>query len=338
MHMLPLLIAPRLSRHKRQRSLLCFGGMALLLSAGCVGTPTKAPTAAVAPQSSTDPSADLDQSAAKPTAPAAGKKKSSVSDKFAKSFEEAVTRGDTAWRDGDADMAIYLYVQALSFRPRDINTLCKLGWIEQKQGNLTLAARAFELAANAKPEDARVTARLGLIYLEQGDGDSASIWLQRSADATSTDWRVYDGLGVLEQHHGDNAAALRHLQQAVALAPDEPTPLLHRAQALFSSGNYPEAETTLRTVLSHDKAPEALRLLGQILAKRRAYSEAIETLLQALDPPVAYDTVAKLAMDNGDNALALRYFEQAAVLSPVYFAEAHNEAAIARERLGSSTR
>jgi tetratricopeptide (TPR) repeat protein len=336
--MLPLLVASRLRRRKRQRSLLYFAGMALLLSAGCAGAPPKTPTAAAAVQSSTDPSATLDQAAAKPSVSATGKKKSSVSDKFAKSFEEAVTRGDTAWRDGDADMAIYLYVQALSFRPRDINTLCKLGWIEQKQGNLTLAARAFELAANTNPQDARVTGRLGLIYLEQGEGDSAGIWLQRSADATSTDWRVYDGLGVLEQHHGDNAAALRHLQQAVALAPGEPAPLLHRAQALFSSGNYPEAETTLRAVLSHDKAPDALRLLGQILARRRAYSEAIETLLQALDPPVAYDTVAKLALDNGDNALALRYFEQAAVLSPVYFAEAHNEAAVARERLGSSSR
>jgi tetratricopeptide (TPR) repeat protein len=339
MHIAPLLVAPQLRRQRRQRLLLCLGGIALLLSAGCAGTPLKAPTAAVAAPSSADPSAEPDPSAAaKPAAPAAGKKKSSISDKFAKSFEDAVIRGDTAWRDGNADMAVYLYLQALSFRPRDINTLCKLGWIEQTQGNLTLAARAFELAANANPDDARVTARLGLIYLAQGDGDSASTWLQRSAEAASSDWRVYDGLGVLEQHHGDNAAALRHLQQAVALAPGVPTPLLHRAQALFASGNYAEAETTVRTVLNYDKEPEALRLLGQIQAKRRAYSEAIESLLQVLDPPAAYDAVAKSAMDNGDNAVAVRYFEQAAVLSPVYFAEAHHDAAIARERLGSSTR
>ena len=32
-----------------------------------------------------------------------------------------------------SQMAIYLYVQALSFRPRDFNTLCKLGSIEEKR-------------------------------------------------------------------------------------------------------------------------------------------------------------------------------------------------------------
>jgi tetratricopeptide (TPR) repeat protein len=208
--------------------------------------------------------------------------------------------------------------------------------IEQKRGNLTLAARAFELAANANPGDARLTARLGSIYLALGEDDKARTWLQRSADTASADWRVYDGLGVIEAHRGDNVTALQHLQRALALAPNAPAPLLHCGQVMFSSGDYSGAEAAVRAAaLKGGDLPEGWRLLGQIQAKRRAYSESVNSLLQVLDAPTAYNTVAKSALDNGDNAIALRYFEKASVLSPVYLPQTQRDAAIARERLDS---
>jgi Tfp pilus assembly protein PilF len=320
-----------------RRPSLCCTGIALLLSVGCAGTPSKvsSPTV-VANQSGADQAANFDQSRTSKSRNSKDSKKRSPL--LAQSFDEAVARGDDAWRAGDVEMAIYLYVQALSFRPRDIDTLSKIGSIEQRQGNLALAARAYELAANAEPSNARVTARLGLIYVEQGDDDSAMTWLQRSAEDDSTDWRVYDGLGVVEQRRGDNPTALRHLQQAVALAPSEPAPLLHRALAMFNAGDYSGAELTVRTALSHGALPEAVTLLGQIQAKQRSYSESLYSLLRVLEAPQAYSTVATMALENGDNAVALRYFEQAEQLSPVYFPEAERNAAVARERLGSANR
>ncbi len=299
--------------------------------------PSKSPSAAAEQATTNAQSAVTDPAATDPipTAPDV-KKKKALGSKLAKSFEEAVARGDATWLNGDAETAIYLYVQALSFRPRDFDTLCKLGSIEQSRDNPELAVRAFELAAEVKPADSRVTARLGLIFLEQGDDDRASTWLNRSADAGSTDWRVYDGLGVIDSKHSDSAGALKHLQQAVTLAPTLPTPWLHRGQALFAAGDFDAAESALHAAIKYGDPPEASKLLGQIQAKRRAYSEALESLLRALDPPQAYDIVAKLAMANGDNAVALRYFDQAAQLSPVYFADAHHDAAIARERLTTS--
>jgi len=340
MHLMSEMSRNRVLRHVPRSSSgpwRCILSIGLLLVVSCASAPSKAPSAVSQDQSAAASTGSSEQATAdNTTAPAGKRKKSALSSKLAKSFEDAVTRADTAWQDGDADTAIYLYVQALSFRPRDFNTLCKLGSIEQKRDNLELAARAFELAAGVNPNDARVSARLGLIYLAQAEDDNAGPWLRRSIEAGSNDWRVYDGLGVIESRHGDNAAAVQHLQQAVALAPGNQMPLLHRGQALFGNGDYTGAESALRAAMNGGNIPEALTLLGQIQAKRRAYSEAVESLLKALDPPAAYDMVAKLAMANGDNAAALRYFEQAAALSPVYFADAHQDAAIARERLGAS--
>lgn len=335
-----------------QRCALSVAGVALVLTAGCAGTPAKTTVTPVT-TSATVSSADFGQSAASTNAVTAAvdtaantpgstnsaattpKKKPFKSPLVAKSFEEAVTRGDLAWANGDVDMAIYQYVQALSFRPRDVTTLSKLGVIEQHQGNLQLAVRALELAANASPADPRLSARLGLIYLALGQDDNARTWLTRSAGTASPDWRVYDGLGVVEEHRGENTAALEHLQKALTLAPGVPTALLHRSQAMLDTGDYAGAETSVRAALGHGDLPDAWQLLGQIQAKRRAYADSLNSLLQVLDAPAAYNVVAKSALDNGDNAVALSYFEKASVLSPVYFPEAERNAALARGRLDS---
>jgi tetratricopeptide (TPR) repeat protein len=351
--MMPHGLASRPPRPLRQAT-WCAAALALLLGAGCANTPPKPAVTPITTGSSSDASANLNQSndaskavtatvnkasstpdnAATPTA---SKKRTYKSPMLAKSFEEAVERGDAAWSAGEVDMAIYQYVQALSFRPRDVTTLSKLGVIEQRQGNLQLATRALELAANASPSDARISARLGLIYLALGQDDNARIWLTRSADTASPDWRVYDGLGVVDEHRGDNAGALLYLQKALTLAPDVPTALLHRGQAMFNSGDYAGAEAAVRAALGHGDLAGGWELLGQIQAKRRAYPDSLDSLLRVLDAPAAYNAVAKSALDNGDNALALSYFQKASELSPVYFPEAERQASIARRRLEAAS-
>ena len=173
-------------------------------------------------------------------------------------------------------MAIYMYVQALSFRPRDFDTLCKLGAIEEKRDDPELAARAFELAAAVKPDDPLIAGHLGLLYLQQNDEDKALTWLSRSAADGSKDWHVYDGLAVAEGHHGDAEAALLHLQQAVALAPAEPCQL-SIADRCCSTKAIRRRRDALRAAMEHGTLPEALNLLGQIQAKRREYPQAIDS-------------------------------------------------------------
>lgn len=316
-------------------------GATMALGSGCAGTPPKPTvTPVTTTQSLADPPPGANQTANFPTSDPAvtGKKKSPKPGVLAKSFDEAVARGDAAWLSSDADMAIYLYVQALSFRPSDPVTLAKLGVIEQRRGDLELAARAYELAANASPSDPRLSAQLGLVYLAMGEDENAHKWLLRSVDTASSDWRVYDGLGIVEERRGDSANALQHLQHAQALAPGNAAPLLHRGQAMFDVGDYVGAEAAVRDAMSHSTNPESWQLLGKIQAKRRVYTDSLDSLLEVMDPPAAYSLVARTALDNGDNAVALRYFERAATLSPVFLPEAERSANKARERLDATGR
>ena len=285
-------------------------GVALLLSAGCASTAHR------------DPAPVAHSNATETKTPG-----------LAKSFEDAVARGDTAWNAGDVDMAVYLYIQALSFQPRDVTTLTKLGTIEQVQGNLPLAARAFELAANAKPGDANLSGRLGLILTALGDQENAYKWLKLSVDNGSTDWRVVDQLGVIETKEGHYTDAVQYASQAAAQAPKAALPLLHRAEAFYGMGRYEMAEYAIRDALRLTNQPDARRLLGQIQAKQRAYPASVDSLLQVMDSAAAYNMAGKLALDNGDNAVALRLFEKASAASPVYMTETQRNVAIARERL-----
>jgi tetratricopeptide (TPR) repeat protein len=257
---------------------------------------------------------------------------------LATSFDDAVARGDTAWRSGEVDLAIYLYIQALSFQPRDVVTLTKLGTIEQTQGNLQLAARAFELAANAKPSDTSLTGRLGLILTALGDNENAYKWLKLSADNGSTDWRVVDQLSVIETREGRYSNAVQYAGQAAAQAPKSAKPLLHRAEGYFGMGEYRMAEYAIRDALRLGGTSDAWGLLGKIQAKQRAYPASIDSFLQVMDPSAAYNTAGQLALDNGDNQVALGYFEKASLASPVYSADVQRNVAIARERLSATVK
>jgi Flp pilus assembly protein TadD len=334
------LLTGEFPRAMRCVALSTAGATALMLF-GCASSPPKPATspvtitqAAPADQSSTSVESDIKAQADNSSPTTQDAKKSKAKSRIlAKSFDDAVSRGDNAWLQGDANMAIYLYVQALSFRPTDATTLTKIAVIEQHTDNLPLAARAYELAAKASPDDARISAQLGLVYLALGQDDSARPFLLRSVDTPSADWRVYDALGIVETRRGDNAAALVNLRRAQELAPALAAPLLHQGQAMFAAGDYAGAEVAVRQALKLQPSPEAWQLLGQLQAKRRAYSDSLDSLLEVTDAPAAYTTVAHTALDNGDNAVALRYFEKAATLSPVYLPDAERSANKARERL-----
>jgi tetratricopeptide (TPR) repeat protein len=298
-----------------RRCCIIFTSVLLLTVAGCATKPPQQ-----LPGAPAKPSAHRSEDPTSPT-------------RLAGSFDEAVRRGDAAWQAGNTDLALYLYVQALSFQPRDVSTLGKIGYIHRSLGNLDLARKAFELAAATAPDDTRATSQLGFVLFAQEDMDGADKWLRKSLAGDTTNWRVYDALGLIAQRHGQYDDALEFLQRATVLAPGEPGPLLHQGGVQLAKAHYAEAEVTLQQSLERKPTSDAWRLLGEAQAHRGEYAKAVASLLQASDVPAAYNTVGQVAMANHDNRIALDYFEKAAESSPVYFPDAQRNAALARQQL-----
>ena len=150
-------------------------------------------------------------------------------------------------------------------------------------------------------------------------------------------------LARIYSQRGDNQRAESLVNEVLAKAPDNLQALLVRADLEYNAGNYPAAVIDLRNILHADPDwKEALRLLAETLLRQKRYDLAIDTLKrladvapsdikarirlaqmmqlngegkkavtlitqvikQAPENPVAWESAARLAIDNHEWLLA----------------------------------
>lgn len=254
------------------------------------------------------------------------------------SFDEGVQRGDDAWRNGQFDMALYLYVQALQFDDHNAPVFAKIGAIHESRGNLPLARRAFELAREYAPDDVRYGERLGAIDIALGD-DAAALDVLTAANRLAPQrWRVLDGLGQLALRGKDYSQAVQYFEQALQSGPRTASVILHRGQALLLMGASASAERDARSALQAGDLPEAWRVLGEAQALRGNYQDAVESLVHVMDLAHAYEAVGLVALKQQDRETARDYFESATQTSPTYFDTAHRNLALVTAELAQQRR
>jgi tetratricopeptide (TPR) repeat protein len=254
------------------------------------------------------------------------------------SADDGLARGDEAWRHGNLDLAIYLFVQGLRFNPKDTRLLSKIGSIHEGRGKASLARRAFEMAHDAEPDDVRITERLGLLQLADGDLDEARETLKAANAARPDRWQVLDGLGQLAQKSGKLEEALEHYDRAFWLNPQSAQILIHRGDARLLAGRPVSAENDFRAAIALEDSPEAWKKLGDVQASQRDYGAAFESYLRKGTVAQAHNQVGEAAMLNADHAMARSHFERAAQASPTYYELAHKNLALANEKLEQKER
>lgn len=252
------------------------------------------------------------------------------------SAADGIQRGDAAWQQGDLDLAIYLYLQALQFEPKDAATLRKIGAIHESRGHLAQARHAFELALQRGGEHAATMERLGLLYLLDEHNDEAQAMLSRVI-AIEPRWRAYNGLGVLADRRGDHTLALTRYSAALFLEPKAGMVYNNRGYSRYLDGDLVGAEKDLREAIRLG-ADRAWPNLGKVQAKARNYGLALRSFLETLDTAHAYNEVGEAAMRNGDNQIAKAYFEDASNSSPAYFEQAQKNLAVVNDALLSGAR
>jgi tetratricopeptide (TPR) repeat protein len=249
------------------------------------------------------------------------------------SADDGLERGDEAWRHGNMDLAIYLFVQGLQFNPKDTRLLSKIGSIHERRGHVALARRAFEMAHDAEPDDVRITERLGLLQLADGALDEARETLKAANAARPDRWQVLDGLGQLAQRKGTLEEALEYYDRAYWLNPQSAQILIHRGDTRLLAGRPLSAENDFRAAIALEDSAEAWKKLGDVQASQRQYGEAFESYMHKGTVAQAHNQVGEAAMRNGDHATARTHFESAAQTSPTYYELAHKNLALANEKL-----
>lgn len=265
---------------------------------------------------------------AKPAAPSA---------QDARTFAEAVQRGDASWQAGELDRAVYYYVSALERAPNDAPTLAKIGAIEEGRQNIAQAEKAFEMAHSADPQEPRIAERLARLYLRDAKVEQAAAIYTQVLALNPQRSRALEGMGEVWLIRADYARSIRYFDQALqGEKVDTAAVLTNRGYAKMLSNDLQGAEADLRAALAMTPRQDTPRYLAELQVRRGDTAAALESMLKVMDAPQAYNEVGVLLLHAANYREAREYFGKAISASPVWFEEAQRNLALVDAHLRSS--
>jgi predicted Zn-dependent protease len=215
--------------------------------------------------------------------------------------------------------------------------------IEMQRGNRAQALAAAHRAVRANPSEPWCQHQLSEVLMAIGD-------LDRAAEATAEALRVaptpspilYRRLGEIEGRRGNRAGALAFLDQALALAPNEPWTWLEVAAQRTALGDLAGADQAAATAAANLQPPHkahALRVRAQIAFKQKNFEAASAFLREAMDlaptDPWSRLEAADQLLANGEPDAALTKVKEAMLFTPTPRASMLIRAATIEERRGN---
>ena len=172
---------------------------------------------------------------------------------------------------GERQTAREIYERALEYGELP-TTHSNIGVLHYAEGNYEESARSFEQAVEASPEDFRWRRNLGDAYRELGRDEDASVQYGRAVelarglvDVNPTNAILTGQLAVLETLVDHDAEARRRAEEAIAMAPDDPS--LHYLKAVVhaSADDVESALASLRAALERGFPVALVRQQGELV-------------------------------------------------------------------------
>ena len=253
------------------------------------------------------------------------------------SKEDALLRADEARAAGDLDRALFFYVKALKFDPKDADLLAAIGLLHQHQGNDELAVRAYTLALDLRPQYVQILEARGLIFLRHEKEELARADLMRAIELDPTRWRSHNALGLIADNAGSHGDAIGHYERALIHKPDSGEVRNNRGYSHFLAGDYAAAEADLSAAAMTLGHPQAWVNLGSLYARQGEYERAIDALRKVLPEAEAYNKVAEASMAQEDHSTAEMLLLRAIQISPTYFPAAEDNLEKLRQQTSAVT-
>ena len=240
--------------------------------------------------------------------------------------EEAIARGDEAYRKGQYDIALYEYVDALKLNGGDTETLNKVGDIHYTLEDFDSAAAAYNASIQLEKNNQHAQLGLGLIQLRTRKYEQAKIYLSDALEGKPNLelWLAHNGLGTIADIEGNYTAAIEHYRSALRLNPHSAQILNNLGYSEYLSGNWDKAMMHfLQAVNSDRKFDRAWYNIGLVYTRQGKYEDAFDAFRNVLDTPQAYNDIGYLSMLDGYYDIAEHYYQKAIKTSPSYYLKAH---------------
>ncbi|CAH0541185.1 tetratricopeptide repeat protein [Vibrio marisflavi] len=279
--------------------------------------------------------------------------------------QEAISRGDLALSNGNMDLALYEYINSLSY-PEAVHqgkTLYNIGRIHQMRGNLALAEKAYLMSLEYDPKNVSALEQLGVLYSRSGDVEQGYTYFYRALDSDQerlkstnrlkmgdivtvkgvADLKVdkrspslaYMGLGVLTDLKGDHLLAQEFYTKSLEINPRSVKTLINIGYSYYMSGDYVKAQRFVVSAL--EKSPnneKAQNNLALIYLAKGEVKRAINVFMRQMDAAEALNNVGYFLILQGKPEEAIPYLEQAIDKKPTYYKVANEnlERALAEVR------
>ena len=230
---------------------------------------------------------------------------------------------DDAWSlltNGRLDQAASAAQSLIATNARDHRAWHLLSLVQAKRGRIADALSSIGQAVALEPTDAGLRLQQGQYLIANGqrrEGLEVAAFLS-GAPLHRADWN--DALGTLFTLCDEPSRALPFLQVAVKLAPEDTRYRYNLAAVQRMTGDLPEAEATLNTVIARQPSNAYAHYTRSDLRTQTRQSNHVGEMIDALERHVRSEgdrillcyAIGKELDDLGDYGLAFDYFKRGA--------------------------
>ncbi|WP_299792511.1 tetratricopeptide repeat protein [uncultured Shewanella sp.] len=273
---------------------------------------------------------------------------------------DALARAKKEEDKGNLDQALYLYVQALDFKPDNALTLYNIARIHSIKGNIQLAYLTYNESLLIDPEMMMSHAGLGLINMDKRQHEQAKIHLEKAVSldqarliTARTDSaqdglqpldpqspvRIYNALAILYDLDNRHDDAREYYSLALRREPHSALIITNLGYSYYLGGNIALAEKYLKQAIKEDPNFErGWTNLGLVYVRKGLYARALSTFEHTMEPADALNDLGYFLMLEGEYEQAIELFQRAIDSSPSYFEQAQKNLKRASMELESQRR
>ncbi len=212
-----------------------------------------------------------------------------------RSSDEPAITGSIARSDGERHAVVGEWTRRYQANPNDRATIFGFAQALRADNRAGQAVEVLQKAMLQFPKDVGIASAYGKALAENGDFQEALKVVRAANSPRTPDWRLTSAEGAIQDQLGNPGEARRLYQEALKVAPDEPSVLNNLALSYIFTNELPKAEATLKRAAANPKASSRVRQnLALVVGLQGRFDEADRLATAELPPEEASANIAYL--------------------------------------------
>jgi Flp pilus assembly protein TadD len=231
--------------------------------------------------------------------------------------------GDALLKKGNLHIAFLQYEKSLQLNPNNIRVEYKKGLTLLKGIRSDDAIEQFNMVRQKDPDYALAYEGLGRAFFQKKDFKNAERHFREALQLNPKLWKSHNFLGNIYDYQRNYEKAAREYTAALSIRPGMGLLYNNLGVSYSLAAEYELAIKAFNNALSSNYTKgKVYNNLGLALANLERYSQALEAFKMGGGEARAYNNLGCIYLSKGKNEEAVRCFEKAIEIDPVFYAKA----------------